>query len=214
MKRFLALLVLAVSMLFLGTGSHDAQGGSTSAQQKRNKQAAPSAKTNKPAAKAQPGKTKTGGQARHDGRSRPKATIPARKPAPTPAQAAARPDPQAKGAAGGDADPSTTAPRYNSVPAASPRPAKPIANRTYAIGGDSFFHNGKKIRVSGIDTPEWGQANSDLAKQRLQTLLDSGQVTVEPVATDDSGYTVGVVRVNGRDVADQLRAQALENPKP
>lgn len=67
------------------------------------------------------------------------------------------------------------------------------------------------FRLRGVDTPELGQPRADAARQRLQQLLNSGTVTVEPKAVVKYGRTVAVVRVNGQDVssiddADQLIA--------
>lgn len=126
-------------------------------------------------------------------------------------RAAEKPTPPDRGAA--NVVPLATPAGDYAVPVKPLRPPKPVVNRMYAIDGDTFFHNGKKIRVRGVDTPEVGQPNSELTKQRLQQLLDSGEVTIEPTATDDLGRTVATVRVNGRDVAEQLRAEGPEKPQ-
>lgn len=92
------------------------------------------------------------------------------------------------------------------VPIAPTRPAKPIMNRMYALDGDTFYHNGKKIRVRGLEAAH----DSDLAKQRLQRALDSGEVAIEPIGTRDSGEIEAAVRINGRDLTEMLRVEAPE----
>jgi len=90
-------------------------------------------------------------------------------------------------------------------------PAQPQARsgrgvaRAYAMDGATFYQSGRKIRVQGLDAREPGMS-SEHATQRLQRALDAGSVSVEPVEVDGSGHTVAVVRVNGRNVADAVRA--------
>jgi len=81
------------------------------------------------------------------------------------------------------------------------------------IDGDTFYYNGNKYRISGIDTPEKGQYNYDLAKIRLETLLKYGNVEMEEVAKDKYGRSVVKVRVNGEDVSDILKREGLQKPK-
>ncbi|MBN9696104.1 MAG: hypothetical protein J0L85_09935, partial [Zoogloea sp.] len=77
--------------------------------------------------------------------------------------------------------------------------------RAYAMDGATFYQGGRKIRVQGLDIREPGMT-SEHATQRLQRALDSGSLSVEPVEVDGSGHTVAVVRVNGRNVAETVRA--------
>lgn len=88
----------------------------------------------------------------------------------------------------------------------SARPGRGLA-RAYAMDGATFYQSGRKIRVQGLDVKEPGMT-SEHATQRLQRALDSGSLTVEPVEVDGSGHTLAVVRVNGRNVADTVRAAA------
>jgi hypothetical protein len=112
------------------------------------------------------------------------------------------------------AAPSAPAPSVSSpvmpVPAVQPqqsaRPGRGLA-RAYAMDGATFYQSGRKIRVQGLDVKEPGMT-SEHATQRLQRALDSGNLTVEPVEVDASGHTLAVVRVNGRNVADSVRAVA------
>lgn len=87
--------------------------------------------------------------------------------------------------------------------------ARPIAGRPYAIDGDTFYSGGVRYRLRNIDTPEKGAPRAEAARVRLQQLLDSGSVTVEPHAIDKYGRTVAIVRVNGTDVADVLRREGF-----
>lgn len=85
---------------------------------------------------------------------------------------------------------------------AVPGSRKPLPQRMYAADGDTFYFNGRKYRVEGVPGP---LAKQEMTKQRLQQLLDSGDVSIEPRAIDDGGMTSAVIRVAGRDVAEALR---------
>lgn len=82
-----------------------------------------------------------------------------------------------------------------------------IPSRAYAADGQSFYLNGEKIRVRGA--PSAGPEGSELAKQRLQKALDSGEVTLAEKSLDEGGNATAVVRVNGRDIADLLLLDEL-----
>ncbi|MDB5802030.1 MAG: hypothetical protein JWL63_2969 [Rhodocyclales bacterium] len=84
--------------------------------------------------------------------------------------------------------------------------ARTIPDRAYAVDGYTFFHQGRKYRVVGINE-EVVPAGSDLAKQRLQLALDSGAISVEPEAVDDSGTMRALVRVGGKNLADVLNTR-------
>lgn len=73
--------------------------------------------------------------------------------------------------------------------------------RAYAVDGQSFFYQGRKYRIAGAS----GLGTNDMAKQRLQKALESGTLSIDPVSTDDGGVATATVRVNGRDLADQLK---------
>lgn len=81
------------------------------------------------------------------------------------------------------------------------RQPKNVPVRAYARDGASFYQNGQLIRIQGLTDPG---AGGEHAKQRLQQLLDGGQVSVEPVDGTASGGMLAVVKVNGRDVAETL----------
>jgi endonuclease YncB( thermonuclease family) len=218
MKRILWALTVALATLSLGIAPSTL--AATQANKTKKTQPAPQPSTVKKApAKAQPGKSANAKQARA-GRGSPEA----RKQAGT--RRGSKVGPRAHAAApqatqrhgpvpqtsGSSASPVVLAPPSADAgtPAPATRRARPVSNRAYAIDGESFFHNGRKIHIQGVDRPDLGQANNEVAKQRLQALLDSGELNVQPVATDESGRTVAVVRVNGRDVSERLRTEGVE----
>ncbi|MEY3201112.1 MAG: hypothetical protein RIR70_662 [Pseudomonadota bacterium] len=79
---------------------------------------------------------------------------------------------------------------------------KALPMRMYAADGDTFYFNGRKYRVEGVSP---ALAKQEITKQRLQQLLDSGEVSIEPRAIDDGGLTTAVIRVAGRDVAESFK---------
>ncbi|MFT4174456.1 MAG: hypothetical protein QM639_17965 [Rhodocyclaceae bacterium] len=81
--------------------------------------------------------------------------------------------------------------------------ARTVPDRAYAVDGETFFHQGRKYRLQGIP-PGALAVGGEHAKQKLQMMLDSGNMTVEPVDVDASGVATAVVRINGRDVVDTL----------
>jgi endonuclease YncB( thermonuclease family) len=74
--------------------------------------------------------------------------------------------------------------------------------------GDTItvVHNGKpeKIRLYGIDTPESKQAFGSVAKNFTYAMVYHKSVNVEPVTTDRYGWTVGIVRVDGNSLSEEL----------
>lgn len=107
--------------------------------------------------------------------------------------------------------PAVAAPAAAAVAAPASVQSQPVGRtpkgtpRAYAMDGATFYQGGRKIRVQGLDIREPGMT-SEHATQRLQRALDSGSLSVEPVEVDGSGHTVAVVRVNGRNVAETVRA--------
>lgn len=78
--------------------------------------------------------------------------------------------------------------------------ARSAPDRAYAVDGETFFFQGRKYRVAGLE----GADNSDMATQRLQKALESGSLSIDPQSTDDAGVSSAVVRINGRNLAEQL----------
>jgi endonuclease YncB( thermonuclease family) len=86
------------------------------------------------------------------------------------------------------------------------------------VDGDTIWLEGEKIRIADIDAPETHdprcaseKALGDRATIRLQELLDSGTVTLEPIDrdTDIYGRKLRLVLVDGKSVGDTLVAEGL-----
>ena len=86
------------------------------------------------------------------------------------------------------------------------RPPKPPAQRHYAVDGSSFYADGVRVSAAGVDGLDMPGA-SGMAKQRLQQLLDSGRVSIEPLGSDGGDVTLARVRVDGRDVSEVMSAR-------
>lgn len=82
-----------------------------------------------------------------------------------------------------------------------------VSGRVRTVDGDTFVTDGRRVRVRGVDTWELSQPKGFAARQRLDQLLNSGSVTVDPRALDKYGRTVAIVRVNGQDVSSIMRAE-------
>ncbi|WP_374399855.1 hypothetical protein [Niveibacterium sp.] len=89
----------------------------------------------------------------------------------------------------------------------SPVKARSAPIRAYAVDGSTFFHNGRKIVVEGLGPEASAGLTHEHSAQRLQRLLDGGTVSIDPVSADENGALRARVRVDGRDVADLMRAQ-------
>lgn len=80
--------------------------------------------------------------------------------------------------------------------------------------GDTFWHEGEKVRIADIDTPELnGQCASETrlaiaARNRLADLLDA-PYRVHRQGEDRYGRTLAIVTVNGRSVGDVLVSEGL-----
>ena len=80
--------------------------------------------------------------------------------------------------------------------------------------GDTFYAGLVTIRLHGIDTPELGEPKATAATRRLTQLLGAGPVTIVPRAEDVYGRLVADVFVRGQNVADVLRREGYEKPRP
>jgi hypothetical protein len=89
------------------------------------------------------------------------------------------------------------------------------------VDGDTFYLNGTKVRIAGIDAPETHdyRCPSELelgerASRQLQALLNSGSVTMTGIDRDRDKYgrLLRNVSVNGRDVGDALIASGVARP--
>ena len=70
----------------------------------------------------------------------------------------------------------------------------------------------KRIRLRGIDTPELTEPRGQEARQRLEQLLKEGPIRIVPHGQDIYGRTVADVFVNGRNVAETLKAEGFAKP--
>jgi endonuclease YncB( thermonuclease family) len=80
--------------------------------------------------------------------------------------------------------------------------------------GDTFWAGRVRVRLHGIDTPEIGEPRAAAATRRLDELLHRGPVTIVPRAEDVYGRLVADVYVGGKNVADVLRREGFDKPRP
>jgi len=85
------------------------------------------------------------------------------------------------------------------LPPRKERAAPPPPKRPYAINGDSFYYAGQKIIIEGLDLP---RPDSELAKQRLQRILDSGEVSYAPVGAPEGGAVRARVSIDGQALSN------------
>lgn len=78
-----------------------------------------------------------------------------------------------------------------------------------AVDGDTIRVGGERIRLRGIDTPELSELQGPAAKQRLEELLRSGPIRIEPRGRDVYDRLVADVFVNERNVAEILRSEGF-----
>ena len=81
------------------------------------------------------------------------------------------------------------------------------------VDGDTFYMRGEKVRIAGIDAPETHPPScaeearlGEAATERLQSLLNSGAVTMTSFDRDRDSYgrLLRNVAVNGADVGEAL----------
>lgn len=86
------------------------------------------------------------------------------------------------------------------------------------VDGDSFYFEGKSVRIAGIDAPETHAARCDAesllgraAAERLQSLLNSGEMLMIPVEPghDPNGRLLRQVTVDGQNVGAAMTAAGL-----
>lgn len=80
--------------------------------------------------------------------------------------------------------------------------------------GDTFWHEGEKIRIADIDTPELnGRCDYErkLAVKARNRLLDilQARYSIRRQGQDRYGRTLAIVTVNGRSVGDMLVSEGL-----
>ncbi|MDH4084797.1 MAG: thermonuclease family protein [Nitrospira sp.] len=82
-----------------------------------------------------------------------------------------------------------------------------------AVDGDTIRVGGERIRLRGIDTPEMTELQGPAAKQRLEELLRSGPIRIEPHGRDVYNRLLADVFVNERNVAEVLSLEGYEKPQ-
>jgi len=65
----------------------------------------------------------------------------------------------------------------------------------------------QKIRLQGIDAPEYGQPYGDAARRALEGKLAGGRVRVEGGARDQHGRLLGTLWIEDRDINRELVAE-------
>ena len=80
--------------------------------------------------------------------------------------------------------------------------------------GDTFTlllpnNTTKKIRLHGVDAPERGQAFGTVSRQRLSELVFQKGVSVVQTDTDQYGRAVGIARVEGLVVNEEMLRSGL-----
>ncbi len=102
---------------------------------------------------------------------------------------------------------------YGSCLAATPSNELFSARVMHVVDGDSLevSHQGKKLRVRlwGIDSPEWQQKFSHQAKAFTSNRIHGQWVELQPKAWDKYGRLVAVVKVGGQTLNEELLREGL-----
>lgn len=78
-----------------------------------------------------------------------------------------------------------------------------------AIDGDTIRVGQERIRLRGIDTPELNEPEGQAAKDRLESLLRSGTVSIVPRGRDVYDRLIADVFVDGQNVAEILKNEGF-----
>jgi len=86
----------------------------------------------------------------------------------------------------------------------------PKRTKYYPLDGDTIemrnsLNGSKKVRLAGVNAPELGSRDGNIARAKLASLLQGRPITVEPVARDVYGRTVGIVRVRGKNINNAMK---------
>jgi micrococcal nuclease len=81
------------------------------------------------------------------------------------------------------------------------------------VDGDTIRVGNERIRLRGIDTPEMSELEGPAAKQRLEELLRSGSIRIEPRGRDVYDRVLADVFVNEQNVADTLIAEGYKKTR-
>jgi endonuclease YncB( thermonuclease family) len=90
---------------------------------------------------------------------------------------------------------------------------------TCVVDGDTFWLQGEKIRIEGLDAPEISQpqcsaerALGNQARDTLLAVLNSGDIAVERHGEDRYGRTLADVYAGGVDVTAALISAGVARP--
>jgi hypothetical protein len=89
------------------------------------------------------------------------------------------------------------------------RPRSLVSSEIRTVDGDTFRAGGRRVRIRGMNAAELSGPGGVRARARLDQVLRSGSVTMVPRGVDRYGRTVADVYVNGRNVAEMMRADGL-----
>ena len=90
--------------------------------------------------------------------------------------------------------------------------------RNCVVDGDTFWFEGQKVRIAGIDAPETHDyrcpselALGNAATEKLHALLNGGAVTITSIDRDHDRYgrLLRNVSVNGQDVGEAMIAAGV-----
>ena len=86
--------------------------------------------------------------------------------------------------------------------------------QTRVVDGDTLDLDGLRIRINGIDAPEFGQRCGDwdcgqAALDQFDTLISAGTVSCEALDQDKYGRTIARCDVDGQDLGDAMIAAGL-----
>jgi endonuclease YncB( thermonuclease family) len=104
--------------------------------------------------------------------------------------------------------------RFGARPPGTPISTAPISGAARIIDGDSLEIAGVRIRIFGIDAPEWRQQCRDArgepyacgreATRALDRLIGGRTVTCTPVTHDRYDRDIATCEVIGRDLGDAM----------
>jgi hypothetical protein len=72
--------------------------------------------------------------------------------------------------------------------------------RCLAIDGDTLVCDRQKVRLTNVYAAEMNEPGGRAAKQRLRSIIASGEVVLRPLGTDRYGRLLAEVYVNGRRI--------------
>lgn len=92
--------------------------------------------------------------------------------------------------------------------------AGPACGEVAIVDGDTFDLNGVRIRLNGIDAPEYGQTCGSWkcgadALEALNTLVNSGPVTCQKMGDDGYGRIIARCSVQGRDIGATMVSEGM-----